>query len=108
MNRTFPVRVFRLIFLLGCCSGLIAIQAKRYTNVAGVSAVRDLFGTVMNEGAMEGILVTTSYFGSDAYEFCKDKLLTLINGDELLYLLQKQGYKARINLAEARFTNEES
>jgi restriction system protein len=57
---------------------------------------------------MEGILVTTSYFGSDAYEFCKDKLLTLINGDELLYLLQKQGYKARINLAEARFTNEES
>jgi len=88
--------------------GKIAIQAKRYTNVVGVSAVRDLFGTVMNEGAMKGILVTTSYFGSDAYEFCKDKLLTLINGDELLYLLQKHGYKARINLAEARFTNEES
>ena len=34
--------------------GKIAIQAKRYTNVVGVSAARDLFGTVMNEGAMKG------------------------------------------------------
>ena len=40
--------------------GKIVIQAKRYTNVVGVSAVRDLYGTVMNEGATKGILVTTS------------------------------------------------
>lgn len=29
--------------------GKIVIQAKRYTSTVGVSAVRDLYGTVMNE-----------------------------------------------------------
>lgn len=31
--------------------GKIVIQAKRYKSTVGVSAVRDLFGTVQNEGA---------------------------------------------------------
>jgi restriction system protein len=82
--------------------GKIVIQAKRYTNTVGVSAVRDLFGTVHNEGATKGILVTTSVYGPDAYEFAKGKPLTLLNGSELLYLLQKHGHRARIDLAEAR------
>src|SRR5207237_3569804 len=66
--------------------GKIVIQAKRYTNVVGVSAVRDLFGTVMNEGANKGILVTTSHYGSDAYDFAKGKPLTLLDGGNLLSL----------------------
>lgn len=33
--------------------GKIVIQAKRYTNTVGVSAVRDLYGTVEHEGAMK-------------------------------------------------------
>ena len=66
------------------------------------AAVRDLFGTVHNEGATKGILVTTSIYGPDAYEFAKGKPLTLLNGSELLYLLQKHGHKARIDLAEAK------
>lgn len=82
--------------------GKIVIQAKRYTNVVGVSAVRDLYGTVMNEGAIKGILVTTSNYGSDAYEFAKGKPLTLMNGANLLYLLEKHGHKAKIDLAEAK------
>jgi restriction system protein len=82
--------------------GKIVIQAKRYTNTVSVSAVRDLFGTVHNEGANKGILVTTADYGPDAYEFAKGKPLTLISGNELLYLLAKHGHKARIDLAEAR------
>jgi len=82
--------------------GKIVIQAKRYTNTVSVSAVRDLFGTVHNEGANKGILVTTADYGPDAYEFAKGKPLTLLSGNELLYLLQKHGHKARIDLAEAR------
>ena len=82
--------------------GKIVIQAKRYTNVVGVSAVRDLYGTVMNEGAIKGILVTTSHYGSDAYEFAKDKPITLMNGANLLYLLEKHGYNARIDIKEAK------
>lgn len=84
--------------------GKIVIQAKRYTNVVGVSAVRDLYGTVMNEGATKGILVTTSNYGNDAYEFAKGKPLTLMNGANLLYLLEKHGHKARIDIKEAKET----
>ncbi len=85
--------------------GKIIIQAKRYTNVVGVSAVRDLYGTVMNEGATKGILVTTSNYGNDAYEFAKGKPLTLMNGANLLFLLEKHGHKARIDLKEAKELN---
>lgn len=82
--------------------GKIVIQAKRYTNIVGVSAVRDLYGTVMNEGATKGILVTTSNYGSDSFKFAKDKPITLINGGNLLYLLEKHGYEARIDIKEAK------
>lgn len=82
--------------------GKIVIQAKRYTNVVGVSAVRDLYGTVMNEGATKGILVTTSDYGTDSFEFVKDKPLTLLNGSNLLHLLQKHGHNARIDIKEAK------
>jgi len=82
--------------------GKIVIQAKRYTNVVGVAAVRDLYGTVMNEGATKGILVTTSGYGNDSYQFAKDKPLTLLNGQNLLHLLEKHGHRARINVREAK------
>lgn len=82
--------------------GKIVIQAKRYTNTVGVSAVRDLYGTVMNEGAMKGLLVTTSDFGTDSYTFVKDKPITLINGSNLLFLLNKHGIKAKIDINEAK------
>jgi restriction system protein len=82
--------------------GKIVIQAKRYTNVVGVAAVRDLYGTVVNEGATKGILVTTSEYGPDAYEFARGKPLTLLNGSNLLHLLEKHGHKAKIDLKEAK------
>jgi restriction system protein len=82
--------------------GKIVVQAKRYTRTVGVSAVRDLYGTVMNEGATKGILVTTTDYGPDAYEFIKGKPLTLLNGGNLLSLLDKHGRRARIDVGEAR------
>jgi restriction system protein len=87
--------------------GKIVIQAKRYTGTVGVSAVRDLYGTLMNEGANKGILVTTSDYGPDAYEFAKGKPLVLLSGGNLLHLLQKHGYKAKIDLKEAIRINAE-
>lgn len=76
--------------------GKVVIQAKRYKNTVGVSAVRDLFGTMMNEGANKGILVTTAGYGPDAHDFAKDKPIELIDGGGLLYLLDQQGVQARI------------
>ena len=82
--------------------GKIVIQAKRYTLPVEVAAVRDLYGTVINEGANTGILVTTSHYGAEAYEFAQNKNLKLINGAQLLGLLEKAGYHFRIDVAEAR------
>lgn len=82
--------------------GKIVVQAKRYTNTVGVSAVRDLYGTIINEGANSGILITTSDYGSDSYEFAKDKPIKLLNGGHLLALLNKHGKQAYINIEEAK------
>jgi len=69
--------------------GKVIIQAKRYKNTVPVSAVRDLFGSVHNEGASKGILVTTSGFGKASFDFAKDKPLELLSGTNLLYLLKE-------------------
>ena len=82
--------------------GKIVIQAKRYTHTVGVSAVRDLYGTVLNEGATKGILVTTADYGPDAYQFAANKPLSLLNGANLLHLLEKHGHTVKIDLRQAR------
>ncbi|MCE7915642.1 MAG: hypothetical protein DYH15_13480 [Nitrosomonas sp. PRO4] len=51
---------------------------------------------------MKGILITTSNYGGDAYDFAKGKPLTLMNGGNLIHLLEQHGRKARINLSEAK------
>jgi restriction system protein len=82
--------------------GKIILQAKRYTNTVGADAVRDLYGTVVKEGANKGILITTSDFGPDSYEYVKGLPITLLSGGNLVHLLAKHGHKARIDLAEAK------
>jgi restriction system protein len=81
--------------------GKVVIQAKRYKNTVGVSAVRDLFGTMQNEGATKGILVTTSGYGKASHEFANGKPLELIDGAGLLYLLnQHAAIDAKIEVPE--------
>jgi len=82
--------------------GKFVLQAKRYTKPVDVAAVRDLYGTVLNEGANRGILITTSSYGPDAYEFAKNKPLSLVDGPNLLELLRRHGKKYRLDLEEAR------
>jgi restriction system protein len=79
--------------------GKVVVQAKRYKNTVGVSAVRDLFGTMHNEGASKGILVTTSGFGKATFEFANGKPIELITGSNLLYLLKEHaGVDAKIEM----------
>lgn len=78
--------------------GKFVIQAKRYNRVVPVSAVRDLYGTMINEGAAKGILVTTSYYGNDSREFVKDKPISLIDGSNLVHMLGEYGFNAYIEL----------
>jgi len=81
--------------------GKVIVQAKRYKNTVGVSAVRDLYGTVLNEGAAKGILVTTSGYGKSSFDFAKNKPLELLPGSQLLYLLEEHaGVKAKIEFPD--------
>lgn len=81
--------------------GKVVIQAKRYKHTVGVSAVRDLYGTVQNEGASKGILVTTSGYGKAAFEFAAGKPLELLSGSNLLHLLAEHaGIEAKIEVPD--------
>ena len=81
--------------------GKVVIQAKRYRNTVGVSAVRDLYGTLQNEGASKGILVTTSGYGAASFEFAQNKPIELLEGGHLLHLLKEHtGIDARIEAPE--------
>src|SRR5437763_10044214 len=81
--------------------GKVVIQAKRYKHTVGVSAVRDLFGTMQNEGASKGILVTTSGYGKASFQFADGKPLELLSGTNLLYLLAEHaGVQARIEMPD--------
>jgi len=81
--------------------GKVVIQAKRYKHTVGVSAVRDLYGTMQNEGASKGILVTTSGYGKAAFEFAAGKPLELLSGSHLLSLLSEHaGIEAKIDIPD--------
>jgi restriction system protein len=77
--------------------GKVVIQAKRYRHTVGPSAVRDLYGTLQNEGASKGILVTTSGYGPSSFDFAQNKPIELIDGSQLLYMLAEHaGIEAKI------------
>ena len=63
--------------------GKYIIQCKRWNTSVGQPEVRDLYGVVMDQRANKGILITTSDFTTQAYDFAKGKNLELINGDVL-------------------------
>jgi restriction system protein len=71
--------------------GKLVIQVKRYRSTMPPAPVRDLYGTMLHEGATKGILVTTAEFGPSAQEFAAGKPLTLIGGKQLADLLARYG-----------------
>lgn len=85
--------------------GVILLQAKRYTNIVTPEPVRALKGSMEEHKAIRGILVTTSNFGGSSREFAGQHNITLINGDQLIDLLQKHGYDFHIDLGQAKIIN---
>ena len=72
----------------------------RIDSVSG-SAVEFLL-SVFPISAFRNKVVIEMAYGPDAYEFAKAKPLTLLNGGNLLHLLEKHGHKAKIDLKEAK------
>jgi restriction system protein len=76
--------------------GKFLVQAKLYTHTVQPTHVRDLWGTVLHEGATKGIMITTSGYGPDSYKFAGGKPLNLIDGTGLLALCHQHDIPARI------------
>lgn len=71
--------------------GKLIIQVKRYQSTIPPAPVRDLYGTMLHEGATKGLLVTTAEFGPSAQEFAAGKPMVLIGGKQLTGLLARHG-----------------
>lgn len=69
--------------------GRVLVQAKRYKEVVAASAVRDLYGTLVSQGASKGILMTSGRFGPTSFDFARGKPLELVDGTALRELLKK-------------------
>lgn len=85
--------------------GKYVIQCKKWTEPVGQPSIRDLYGAVMSENANKGILITTSSFSEQAFEFAKGKNIELIDGDGLEKLINSISCEAR-NQEVYEVTNE--
>ncbi len=72
-------------------SGKYIIQCKRWSQPVGETVVRDVYGIVTAERANKGIVVTTSSFTRQAYEFAQGKPIELIDGRRLAELVGAEG-----------------
>jgi restriction system protein len=62
------------------------VQCKRYRGTVGEPVVRDLYGTMMHEGADCGWLVTTGGISRQAHEWAGAKPIELLDGQKLVQL----------------------
>jgi restriction system protein len=81
--------------------GKFIINARKSSHPVPSSAVKELYGSMMHEGANKGILITTADFQPDAYEFARNKPIILLSGSQLLTLFERHGIPARISFREA-------
>ena len=65
------------------------VQCKQWkARSVGASVVRELFGLMVAEDTDEAIIVTSGHFTREAEAFAEDKPIRLIDGPELLALVQ--------------------
>ena len=80
------------------------VQVKRYRDSVGESTVRELYGTLMSEGAERGVLVTSADITLPAETWAKGKPIDLVDGPTLLRLVERARRRAEGSLFD-RFTN---
>jgi restriction system protein len=70
--------------------GLCIVQAKRYTGVVSTESVRALGGVMDDKRAAKGVMVTTSWYGKESWEFAaRHGRIELIDGPRLKHLLKE-------------------
>ncbi len=70
------------------------VQCKRYRNSVGEGIVRELYGTLVNEKANRAVLVTSSEITPPAETWARGKPISLIDGRQLLKLVEHARHKS--------------
>ncbi len=71
--------------------GRIVVQCKRHKKPIGVSAVRDLYGTLVSTGGNRAVLASVSGFTRGTRSFCAGKPIQLLDLDEILAMQERAG-----------------
>jgi restriction system protein len=87
--------------------GTYLLHAHRSLEPLGLSAVRALYGAMMHEGAVKGILATTGEFTPEALAFARQKPLSLVDGKALQDLFEKHGRQVRVKRGESLMIKEQ-
>lgn len=75
--------------------GTYLLHAHRSIEPLGMEAVQAVYGALMHEGAIKGILTTTGDFTPEALAFARQKPLSLLDGKALQDLFDKHGRPVR-------------
>lgn len=67
------------------------VQCKRYRSTVGEQVVRDLYGTMLHEGAAHAFLVTAGKISDAARAWVEEKPMTLVDGERLQELANEIG-----------------
>ncbi len=65
------------------------VQCKRYSGSVGEPIVRDLFGTMLHEGAQRAYLITTGGITKQAVDWADGKPIVLYDGEGLVKLIRR-------------------
>jgi restriction system protein len=65
------------------------VQCKRYSGSVGEPIVRDLYGTMLHEGAQKAYLVTTGSYTTQAKTWADGKPIILYDGEKLVKLIRR-------------------
>ena len=65
------------------------VQCKRWKGMVGEPIVRDFYGAMQHENAVEGSIITAGTFTNQARIWAKDKPIRLYDGDEFLKLIRR-------------------
>jgi len=88
--------------------GKYIIQCKNWNQPVGEPVIRDFFGTILNEHAVKGILMTSSNFSTKAREFAEGKNIELIDGGELKKILEQYSLKNEKSISSGNFIDDKS
>lgn len=89
---------------------VIYLQAKRWENNVGSGEVRNFVGSLVGHKASKGVIITTSGFTKDAYDFVKtiDRKVILIDGEKMAQLMIEHdvGVSTSMNYAVKRIDSD--